>query len=101
MRETKSLSIELETVTKHMKRPLDVKLLDQCVDEQTFQARPVQCPHLLPELPLRFLKKSEDARGKQRALHVPFRIGASLPGSLGEQDFLNIALEGFFGGLAH
>ena len=77
--QAEGLAVELEAVPQHMQRALGVQFLDQRCDQQRLQPRPVQRPHLRPELGLGFLNEGEHARREQRPLVVPLRVPACQP----------------------
>src|SRR5438105_2426187 len=101
IRQPERLPVELEAVPQNVKSALEVELLDQRVQQQCLQPRPVQSPHLRPRLRLRLLQERKDPRREQRPLHVPFRGVALVPPAPAQEDLCDIGLEGSFRGLSH
>src|SRR5437870_3467617 len=84
-----------------MKSAFDIEFLRQRVEEQIFQTSAMQLLHLFPQLGLRILNELKYARGKERAMHVPFGYVTRSPTSFVQQDRFDVSLESPFGGLAH
>ena len=74
---------EAEPVTEDVQRALVVELLHDHVDEIGLEVRAMKCGHLRPELRLRVAYEGEGARGKERAVDVPFFAIALGPATIG------------------
>src|ERR1035437_10075980 len=59
----------------------------------------MQTSHFGPEIQLRRLDEGEYLCWEKGSYFVPLRVRAGFPAARGQQDFLNVSLERFFGGL--
>ena len=97
--QAKRLAVELEAVTQHVERSLDLQFFHECLDQHLLQRLAVQLLHLRPKLRLGFRNERDHPRRKQRPLLVPLGKVATRPTALGDENVFDMGFEGGFGGL--